>query len=105
MGCSTHNVPSWSNVEMRSSGGTNRGLGGSVGGWMKCWIELFAAPSYQDRSGSVSASAGASTPRLPAAAARSTVEKWRRFNSIMTSRDGGPSYGETAHASYSRTTD
>src|SRR5271168_683815 len=103
MGCSTHNVPSWSNVAMRSSGGTNCGLDGSVVVRMNCRIALFAAPSFHDGRGSVSASAGASTPTLPAAAARSTAEKWRRFNSIMTSRDGGPSCGEAARASHSST--
>src|SRR5262252_6710255 len=48
MGCSTHNVPSWSNVAMRASGGTNLGLAVLVVACTKAMIACFAAPSFHD---------------------------------------------------------
>src|SRR5271170_7779473 len=59
MGCSTHSVPSWSNSAIRSSLGTNFGLDLSVVECTKSRIAFFAAPSFQDGSGS---SAAADTP-------------------------------------------
>src|SRR5271169_2792559 len=59
MGCSTHSVPSWSNSAIRSSFGTNFGLDLSVVACTKSRIAFFAAPSFQDGSGS---SAAADTP-------------------------------------------
>ena len=53
MGCSTHSVPSWSKVAMRSSGGTKSGLDVSVVAFTKSTIACFAAPSFQEGNASV----------------------------------------------------
>ena len=52
MGCSTHVVPSWSKVAMRSSGGTNFGLALSVVVFTKSRIACFAGPSFHEGKGS-----------------------------------------------------
>src|SRR5271170_8164287 len=52
MGCSTQSVPSWSKVAMRSSGGTNFGLAGSVVTRTKSRIACFAGPSFHEANGS-----------------------------------------------------
>ena len=52
IGCSTHSVPSWSKVAMRSSGGTNLELALSVVAFTKSTIACFAAPSFHEGSGS-----------------------------------------------------
>src|SRR5262249_3561979 len=52
MGCSTHSVPSWSNVATRASLGTNFGLDASVVACTKAMIACFEAPSFHDGSGS-----------------------------------------------------
>src|SRR5262245_25431790 len=57
MGCSTQSVPSWSNVAMRSAGGTKLGLPCVVVDLTKSTMAFFAAPSFQDGSGSVCAKA------------------------------------------------
>ena len=43
IGCSTHSVPSWSKVAMRSAGGTNCGLALSVVAFTKPTIACLAA--------------------------------------------------------------
>jgi|SRR6185436_560820 hypothetical protein len=59
IGCSTRNVPSGSKVAMRASGVTKVGLERSVVSRTKDMIACFAAPSFQDGSGSADwASAG-----------------------------------------------
>ena len=55
IGCSTHSVPSWSKVAMRSSGGTNFGLPCVVVACTKSTIAFLAGPSFQEGSGSVCA--------------------------------------------------
>src|ERR1700761_8563166 len=55
MGCSTHRVPSWSKVAMRSSGARNCGLLLSVVVLTKPRIACFAGPSFQEGNGSESA--------------------------------------------------
>ena len=57
IGRSTHNVPSWSKVAMRASGGTNFGLPWVVVDWTNSTIAFLAAPSFHEGSGSVCASA------------------------------------------------
>jgi hypothetical protein len=52
-GCSTHSVPSWSKVAMRSSGGTNFELPGVVVACTKATMACLDAPSFHDGSGSV----------------------------------------------------
>ena len=53
MGCSTHNVPSWSKVAMGCTGGTNFGLDLSVVVCTNAMIACLAAPSFHDGRGSV----------------------------------------------------
>src|SRR5215467_12910424 len=53
MGCSTHSVPSWSKVAMRSAGGTNCGLPCVVVTSTNLTMASLAAPSFQEGSGSV----------------------------------------------------
>ena len=65
IGCSTHSVPSWSNVAMRSAGGTNFGLPCVVVVCTNSTIAFLAGPSFQEGSGSVCASACA--PKASAA--------------------------------------
>jgi hypothetical protein len=57
IGCSTHSVPSWSMVAIRSAGGTNCGLPCVVVVRTKSTIAFLAGPSFQEGSGSVCASA------------------------------------------------
>src|SRR6516164_2303001 len=52
MGCSTHRVPSWSNVAIRSAVGTNFGLPWSVVSFTKVMIACLARPSFHEGSGS-----------------------------------------------------
>src|SRR5262249_26272936 len=51
--CSTHRVPSWSNVAIRSSGGTNFGLPWVAVVCTNSTIAFLAASSFQEGSGSV----------------------------------------------------
>ena len=53
IGCSTHSVPSWSNVAIRSAGGTNFMLDWSVVACTKAMIAFLAGPSFQEGRGSV----------------------------------------------------
>ena len=53
IGCSTHSVPSWSKVAMRSAGGTNFGLAWSVVACTNSMIAFLAGPSFQEGRGSV----------------------------------------------------
>src|SRR4051812_43536799 len=62
MGCSTHVVPYWSKVAMRSSGATNCGLLFSVVFLTKSRIAFFAGPSFHEGSGSVAAVAVGCAP-------------------------------------------
>jgi hypothetical protein len=55
MGCSTHNVPSWSKVAIRASGDTKFGLDESVVALTKSTIACFAGPSFHKGSGSSAA--------------------------------------------------
>src|SRR5208283_2254673 len=55
MGRSTHVVPSWSKVAMRSSVATNFGLLLSVVVLTKSRIACFAGPSFHDGKGSAAA--------------------------------------------------
>src|SRR5262245_24269914 len=55
IGCSTHNVPSWSNVAMRSAGGRNWGLPCVVVLCTNSTMAFLAAPSFHDGSGSLCA--------------------------------------------------
>src|SRR5271169_271850 len=64
MGCSTHVVPSWSKVAMRSSGATNFGLLGSVVVLTKSSIACFAGPSFQEGNGSAAAVVAAGWPAV-----------------------------------------
>ena len=48
IGCSTHSVPSWSKVAMRSGGGTKLGFAWSVVARTKSRIACFAGPSFHD---------------------------------------------------------
>src|ERR1700742_2836207 len=48
MGCSTHSVPSWSKVAIRSSGGTNFELAWSVVARTKSRIARLAGPSFHE---------------------------------------------------------
>ena len=48
IGCSTHSVPSWSKVAMRSGGGTNFGLAWSVVACTNSTIAFLAAPSFHE---------------------------------------------------------
>ena len=50
-------MPSWSNVAMRSSGGTKLGLARSVVACTKSRIACFAGPSFHEASGVVCACA------------------------------------------------
>src|SRR5512142_1420265 len=59
MGCSHHNVPSLSNVAMRCGTGTKSGDSSRVTAMTKLMIDCFAAPSFQDGSGSAAVCAGA----------------------------------------------
>jgi hypothetical protein len=59
IGCSTHNVPSWSNVAMRSDCGTKFGLPCDVVARTNSTIAFFAAPSFHEGSGSTWASTAA----------------------------------------------
>src|SRR5215469_8892504 len=52
IGFSTHNVPSWSNVAIRSSCGTNCALPGVVVACTKLTIACLAGPSFHDGNGS-----------------------------------------------------
>ena len=59
MGCSTHKVPSWSKVAIRSSGGTKSGLDLSVVAFTKSMIACFAGPSFHEARVSVANGASA----------------------------------------------
>src|SRR5580704_976618 len=61
MGCSTHVVPSWSKVAMRSSGATKLRLFLSVVVFTKSTMAFFAGPSFHDGRGSVAALAAGCT--------------------------------------------
>src|SRR5215469_5150173 len=78
-GCSTHKVPSWSKVAMRSSGGANFGLDWSVVAWTNSFIADFAAPSFHDGSGSVCAKDCVHEAR-PTEAASRTASRIRSCN-------------------------
>src|SRR5215469_8702152 len=73
MGCSTHSVPSWSKVAMRSSWATNVGLDLSVVFCMKSTIACLVGPSFQDGSGSLCARATAVKKRTVVAKARTSL--------------------------------
>lgn len=60
IGCSTHSVPSWSNVAMRSSDGTNFGLDWSVVACTNSIIAFFAGPLFQEGKGSAACALRAS---------------------------------------------
>ena len=55
IGCSTHSVPSLSNVAIRSCGGTKSGLPSVVTFFTNARIACFEGPSFQDGSGSSAA--------------------------------------------------
>src|SRR5271169_4567489 len=86
MGCSTHIVPSWSKVAMRSSGGTNFGLLLSVVIFTKSMIDCLAGPSFQDESGLPSAT-GAVVEAAGLAAGGLGFEEQEKF-SPTSSRAG-----------------
>src|SRR5277367_5117879 len=50
-GCSVQSVPSWSNVAIRSAGGTNFGLDLSVVARTNSRMAFFAAPSFHEGNG------------------------------------------------------
>src|SRR5882757_5337278 len=52
IGCSTHSVPSWSKVAMRSAGGTKFVLPESVVVWTKFTMACLAEPSFHEGNGS-----------------------------------------------------
>src|SRR5262245_35965290 len=81
MGCSTHSVPSWSNVAMRSAGGTNFGLPCEVVACTNSTIALFAAPSFQEESGSPAGCATALPERRVEIAATAMAARARRVRS------------------------
>src|SRR5215469_3619846 len=81
MGCSTHSVPSWSKVAMRSSGGTNLVLDFSVVLCTKLTIACLVGPSFHEGSGSVCASD--CVPKASPATAASAEAKRRRTCDFM----------------------
>src|SRR6516162_2874187 len=84
MGCSTHSVPSWSKVAMRSSGGTNFVLDLSVVVCTNSTIACLARRSFHEGSGSVCASACV-PKQSPATVASAEAKTRRTFNFMAAS--------------------
>ena len=82
IGCSTHSVPSWSKVAMRSAGGTNLGLPCVVVACTNSTIACLAGPSFHEGSGSVWAWARALSERRAAIAKTRAKpkKKWNGFH-------------------------
>src|SRR5262249_54473639 len=70
IGCSTHSVPSWSKVAMRSSGGTKFGFARSVVDRTKSRIACFAGPSFHEASSFAGACAREAVARKAGRASR-----------------------------------
>src|SRR5215510_14996494 len=93
MGCSTHRVPSWSKVAMRSAGGTNFGLPCVVVASTNLTIACLAAPSFQEGSGSVWARTW--VPKAgPATTASANTRRCRAFH-FMTFSSGWSGLGRS----------
>jgi hypothetical protein len=76
IGCSTHVVPSWSNVTMRACGATYFGSALSVVARTNSRIARLAGPSFQEGSGSVWA---CGAPATSSSAQSASTGTWRWF--------------------------
>ncbi len=101
IGCSTHSVPSWSKVAIRSAGGTNFGLPCVVVVCTNSTIAFLAGPSFHEGSGSVCASACApKASAAPSASMRANMKDKVGFKERMLGFLAGAwaSAGDTANS-------